>query len=507
MMTMMTPDQVIRQAFAAFQAGHLGVAEQHAMSLLSRSPKHTNALTLLGLIAFQRGQFTRALEFQERVIALDARSPEFACNLGFTLMELGRFDDAIRAFQKGRRGSVVALADAGIATACERSGDHDRALRTLESYRARNTTTDAMGVVITNIALQRRDAAEVIAYAEPLRHTPPDNAPARRNILITLGRAYEQLERHDDAFRSFTDANAILAGSFDPAQFLRYTEALRTTFTGWDPSIRSHETRAHPVFIVGMPRSGSTLIEQIIHAHPNGFGAGELPAMSDVLLNVGSTIGAMMPYPSYVPTLKSGHLDQLAHVYLERLPDAAPDVVRIVDKALNNYLHIPMIRRLFPSATIIHARRHPMDICMSCYMHNLSPITHAYTTRLDWLAAMYTMYDDLMHAWSTLDDVHELNIIDVMYERLVDDFDHEARRLIAATGLSWHDDCAAFHTSRRAVTTLSYEQVRQPIYRSALARHERYGAHLDPLRSALSKQIAAYESELGAAGQSSSESE
>ncbi|MCA9295028.1 MAG: sulfotransferase, partial [Phycisphaerales bacterium] len=258
--------------------------------------------------------------------------------------------------------------------------------------------------------------------------------------------------------------------------------------------------------IVGMPRSGSTLIEQIIHAHPNGFGAGELPAMSDVLLNVSSTIGAMLPYPSNVPTFKAGHLDQLAHAYLERRPAAPPEASRIVDKALNNYLHIPLIRRLFPRATIIHARRHPMDICMSCFMHNLSPITHAYTTRLDWLAAMYTMYDEQMRAWAAMNDAHDLRIVDVMYERLVDDFDHEARRLIDAVGLPWHDDCASFHTSHRAVTTLSYEQVRQPIYRSTIARHERYGAHLDPLRTALAAQIDAYEAELDATGHASSES-
>jgi len=491
----MTPDQKIRQSYAAFQGGRLAEAEHGAHEVLRQSPKHVNAIALLGLISFQRGQFEQALIFQQRVIDHDPRAPEHRCNIGFTLLELGRFDEAIDAFGRGRQRDTRALADTGIATAHERAGDTERAIETLAPYRDRDALTDGMGAVLTTALLRRKALDEVIELAATWTSRTPDNAAAYRRILFNLGHAYDRRADTDDAFAMFERANAVIPASFDPVQHRQYAGQLRRAFEALDPTLMSNESSDRQVFIVGLPRSGSTLIEQILHAHPDGFGVGETPAMLTALHDIGPTIAQPGAYPSYLDSFRRGHLDLLAHAYLDRLPEHPQTARRLIDKALPNYLHVPIIRRLFPRATIIHARRHPLDICLSCFMQNLSPVTHPYTTRLDWLADVHEVYDDWMHR---LQDDEALGIVPVMYERLVNDFDLGAHRLVRAIGLQWDDSCAAFHRATRLVTTLSYEQVRQPIYTAALARHDRYATHLRAVRDRLGDACERYEAELNA---------
>ncbi|MEM7229066.1 MAG: sulfotransferase [Planctomycetota bacterium] len=491
-------DKLLREAYAAFQHGQLQRAHQLTTQFLQHQPNHPTAHALMGLIAFQAGNFDAALARHEHAATLEPKAAEHQCNIGFTLLELARFDDAITAFQRANTlAPALAVASAGLATAYERRGDHDGARSVIEPYRAHAATTDRMDAVLTSILLHDRAHEEVVSHMTSRRQAPIDDGPARRQSIMNLGRALEKLARYDDAFAAFSDGNQILARQFDAGSFDAKCARLRDAASAMPEELVSNETTDRLIFIVGMPRSGSTLIEQIIHAHPQAYGAGELPAMMRTLNQAPKHLGLTGTYPEIMPTLQQRHLDQLARQYVSALPASAANAARVVDKALPNFQHVPFILRLFPKATILHARRHPLDTCLSCFMHNLSPVQHAYTTSLESLGRYFEAYEELMAAWKTMSPDR---IIDVQYEALVQDFDTEARRIVNTCGLAWDDACASFHTARRDVTTISYEQVRQPIYRSAIARHERYREHLAPLRSALGARINAYEASLLADG-------
>jgi hypothetical protein len=187
-------------------------------------------------------------------------------------------------------------------------------------------------------------------------------------------------------------------------------------------------------------------------------------------------------YPSGLPSVTAEGLDAAAAAYLERLHALGGDGERIVDKTLENHERIGLIALLFPNARIVHTRRHPLDTCLSIFMQDLPPALHPYGGRLEDLAEAYVACDGLMAHWATLDGIRMLA---VEYERLVQQPDPEMRRLVDFVGLPWDDACTHFHTAQRGVATASWDQVNRPLYTTAIARHERYAAHLGPLRAGL----------------------
>jgi hypothetical protein len=227
-----------------------------------------------------------------------------------------------------------------------------------------------------------------------------------------------------------------------------------------------------PVFVVGMPRSGSTLVEQILASHPLVFGAGELVALP------GLVTGRSSPYPDFVPGLTPAALARLGRLYLERLPEVPTGCLRITDKLPGNFLYLGLIHLILPNARIIHTVRDPVDTCVSCFSklfhHDLK-----FSFDLGELGRYYRWYQALMAHWHRV--LPPGTILDVRYEAVVEDLETEARRLIASCGLAWDERCLDFHRTVRTVRTASAVQVRQPLFRSSLERGQRYRACLAPL--------------------------
>jgi hypothetical protein len=233
-----------------------------------------------------------------------------------------------------------------------------------------------------------------------------------------------------------------------------------------------------PIFVVGMPRSGSTLIEQILAGHSQIHGAGELMDLEKAISTVLKARNPPVQYPECVPGLDGAALRRIGQAYLARLPVPAPGKVRIVDKLPGNFLNIGLIRLILPNARIIHTTRNPVDTCMSCYS-KLFASGQTFSYDLGELGRYYRSYRELMTHWRSV--LPPGSILDVAYEDVVDNLEGEARRLIDYCGLPWDDRCLSFHRTSRVVKTASAVQVRKPLFRSSLQRWRRHEAGLAPL--------------------------
>ena len=247
-----------------------------------------------------------------------------------------------------------------------------------------------------------------------------------------------------------------------------------------------------PIFVVGLLRTGSTLTEQIIDAHPRAAGLGELESMPMAATKLASLGDSRHSWPAGLEQVTTAELNAVAADYLAETRRRAPRAVRRVDKQLGNFGLLGLVAMLFPKARIIHCRRHPLDAGLSCWTRKFAPGTNGWANTMEGIAEFHRESEAWMDHWR---EVLPLPVLEVRYEHLVADLDGEARRIIDFCGLDWDDRCLRFWETGRTVLTLSADQVRQPLYDRSVGRHARWGASLDPLRSALSDAIARYEAD------------
>jgi hypothetical protein len=231
-----------------------------------------------------------------------------------------------------------------------------------------------------------------------------------------------------------------------------------------------------------MPRSGTTLIEQILASHSSVHGAGELDQLSRIVNGLSEGEGALQPFPAMMHELTPAGLRRIGESYLDFIAELAPGAKKVVDKMPGNFPLAGLIAMAMPEARIIHARRDPIDTCFSCFSL-LFVENQPFAYDLGEIGRYYRAYADLMDHWRRVlpPDV----MIDVQYEKLVSDFPSEARKLVAHCGLDWQDACSQFHETPRTVLTASVAQVRRPLYADSVGRWRPYARHLQPLLKAL----------------------
>ncbi len=318
---------------------------------------------------------------------------------------------------------------------------------------------------------------------ESMSSNPPEaDSETGIRYYFALGKAREDIGQYDRAFAAYVEGNrkqhALIpqneAQADDRAE--RVMALFDTRF--FDERRQAGADERTPIFILGMPRSGTTLIEQILASHPAVHGAGELGDLNEVIMGApGAAPGS--PFTDPLPALSMDDIEVLAREYLDRVWQHAPHHRYITDKSPANFFYIGMIYLMFPHSRIIHSMRDPMDSCFSCYA-KLFNETMGFAYDLECIGRFYVRYIRLMRHW------HEVlpagTILDVCYEDVVADTGKEARRMLEYIGLPWDDACLEFYKSERKVKTASVAQVRQPIYTSSLARWKRFGeTHLAPL--------------------------
>jgi hypothetical protein len=307
-------------------------------------------------------------------------------------------------------------------------------------------------------------------------------APAQQAELhFALGAVFERDGHHDAAFAHLRAANAITRAStvYDEAAELSFLRASQSAFASpvMDSLRDCGERSERPVFIFGLPRSGSTLVEQLLAAHPAVDTAGELGILGGIVRSVWDGLAA-----STLAGLRAG-VRRIGERYLAETDSLAGGGTRLTDKTLYNVGFAPFIHVTLPNARMIHVRRNPLDTCISCYATLFAPLQVSYSYDLGELGRYYRASTEMIEAVRPF--IAPDRLLEVVYEELIDDFEAQARRIVAFCGLLWDPACLNFHAVRRPVLTASSAQVRQPLYRDSLGRAAPFLPHLGPLVAAL----------------------
>ncbi|MEF2250806.1 tetratricopeptide repeat-containing sulfotransferase family protein [Ralstonia solanacearum] len=449
------------------------------------APQHPAALMARATVLRRIERPDEALAVARQAVALAPRSAETHHALAMALQALGQTDEALPHFEQAARlpGAVAEDALVGRAILLMEAGRRDAALaafdQALEQFPGSVQALAGRADARTFKAGDPDIAALQACLADGERRSLRDRISAH----FALGKAYLDLQDPARAFHHFDTGNRQKRSTFtyDGAASSRWMARIADAFPP-EPHDRPHATgepSALPVFIVGMPRSGTTLIEQIVSSHPQVTGAGELSALRLVVEGSGLFPDGMQ---GLAGEARGALFRQLGQAYLSRVTPLAQGRARLVDKMPSNFLYAGLIPLILPGARIIHARRDPVDTCLSCYTKRFAgeqPFAYDQAE----LGALYRSYARLMAHWRTV--LPPERFIEVDYEAVVDDLEGEARRLIDFLDLPWDPACLNFHDNRRVVRTASLNQVRQPIYTTSKGRWHAYADYLGPLLEAL----------------------
>ena len=460
-----------------------GAAELHKQALLCK-PDYAdghlnlaNTLQLQGLIKEAKAHYRKAIEYNPHAVLAFHGLGQLMASQGETEEALSLLERA-RALQPG-----FADISASIAEIHEKQGNSEKALEVITPYIASQETTPGVSLCFAKLAPDLNRQADAIKLLLQQLEKPALPSSIKKSIFFALGDLFDSTGEYNQAFEYYQQGNDGIPA---PDNDIIKANQIRLLINTFPDETDSHVTRSSnmsdkPVFIVGMPRSGTTLIEQILSSHPAITGAGEVPYLGDILNSFPERFGRSKTYPDCVAELSSSDLDSLASDYLDKLLKHAPDAARITDKMPHNFLHIGIIDRLFPNSRIIHCIRDPIDTCLSIYFHNFST-NHPYTRDLRKLGDYYRAYRELMEHWPKVTQIPVLNIY---YEQLVAEQETTSRKIIEFCGVDWNEKCLRFHESGRVVNTPSYSQVRRPLYSKSVNRWRHYEEHLLPLKQAL----------------------
>ncbi len=412
--------------------------------------------------------------------------------LGVELLDGGHYERALGHFKAAlAQDPGMIAATAGVASCLERLGRVQEGLEVLNPLLAEGRRDTPVLAVFSALALRCQRADEAIGMLRDALEQPHLDKTGRINLNYALGRLLDHCGDYDAAFSAFAEANRLKRNQpMNPALLRQGTDNFIRVFDRefFRQAPRAQCPTARPIFIVGMPRSGSSLVEQILACHPGVSGGGELELLPALASQLYKLVGSKEPFPMCVPQADTGSLTQLANTYLMHTdPLVQPGSLHVTDKLPGNFLLIGLIELLFPNASIIHVRRHPLDNCLSCHFENFTrdiPYTH----ELAELGQYWFEYHRLMQHWRTM---LPGRMFELDYENLVRDQEAVTRALLAHCGLEWDARCLEFHRNARSVGTASYDQVRRPMYSSSIGRWRHYERHLGPLRLGLGDCIPA----------------
>ena len=488
---------------------------------LALQPDFAEAWSNLGNVRLIQGRTEDAVGCYERALALKPGYVDAHNNLGSALAAQGRTDDAIVQYRRAiELNPAYAAAHNNLGNVFigqdrteEAVAQYNRALSLKPDYADPHNN-------LGNIYKQRGEFAAALSHYDQAIAIRPDYADAHYNraeiksfregdtdlaalaalaaredlapdqklyVLFGLAKALDDIGDYARAFEHLQHGNDLKRRHthYDEATTLRLFERIAAVFneTLFERFRGLGDPSPAPIFVLGMPRSGSTLVEQILAGHPQIHAAGEL-TIFETMEATGAFLAdqSPRPYPESISALENDAWRHLAQCYLAALPPLEADKLHVVDKLPGNFQRIGLIRLMLPNAKIIHTMRNPVDTCLSCYS-KLFTTGLPFSYDLAELGRYYRGYSELMAHWHSV--LPTGTILDVSYEEVVDGLEEQARRLIDYCGLPWDERCIRFHQAIRPVKTASAVQVRRPLFRSSVQRWRRYEAALGPLLAEL----------------------
>jgi tetratricopeptide (TPR) repeat protein len=514
-------DPVLRKAFDIYGKGRTGIAEGICREYLRQRPMDVDAIRLLAQIGFDLGvvdeaikllerclelapefhfarsnyvtalcrqqRFDKALEEMARLLKVDPENLAYQSQSAVTLSMAGRFDSAHRKFReivKRAPGNARILTNFGHSL--RYGGKGDEAIETyLEAIEADPDAGEAWWS-LANLKTFRFNEGQVAAMREQLAGLKKDGAD-RIHLAFALGKALEDTKDYDESFAAYATGNEIKRrfSAYDSTDTsARVTASIEQTSTDWFDST-GHESD-EPIFIVGLPRAGSTLLEQILASHSQVEATAELPFIGQIAADIAGRRKRTdeIIYPRIIEDLVEEQLTALGQQYLARAMVYRKGKPRFIDKLPNNFMHVALIKRILPNAIIIDARREPMAACFANFKQ-LFAQGQEFTYSQEDIANYYADYIRLMDHWHA---ILPGQVLTVQYEDVVEDLETQVRRLLDHCGLEFEESCLRYYEKDRAVRTASSEQVRQPIYRDAMKQWQNYESHLEPIRTLLTER-------------------
>lgn len=510
----------LAHGWRAHQEGRMADAEQHFRQVLRHNPGNLDAMRLLSSVMAKSNNVTEAEQLLRNVLE---QAPGFVAariDLGSFLREQDRFEEAIKEFRAAlaiepdepRIHFLLAgtYAPAGLTDLAIESYRHalksnprhagawlglahvlktvGRTGESIEAYRESARLRPGNGEIYWSLANLKtyRFSDEEIASMEEKLASGKISRLSEVNMRFALGKAFEDRGEYERAWGHYAAGNRKRREDerYDPVQTEMLNDAIRDVFgTGLMGRLANQgDPDPAPVFVVGLPRSGSTLLEQILASHSMVEGTAELPYIGRVAssLNLGRADG--INYPAVARELDAATLRRLGRDYLDFAQmHRRRNRPRFVDKMPNNFPHAGFIKLILPNARIIDARREPMDTCVSCF-RQLFARGQPFTYDLVDIGEYYLQYRRMMDYWHTVMPGH---VLTVQYEELVGDFENQVRRLLAFCDLPFEENCLRFYETERPVRTASAQQVRRPLNSEAIGRWRHYEQHLDVLKEVL----------------------
>jgi tetratricopeptide (TPR) repeat protein len=476
--------QLLSQAQRLHAAGETPAALKIYQQLHKSDPQNPRLLYLLGAAEMSMGQTPEARAHLSAALKRNPGDVGAWHDLAMVEKRDGRFGESLAALDRAyklRPGDpTLCAARSGVHFM---RGEFEAAAAALEPVLAAEPPHAAVAIAFSKVASRLGRQDEAIGRLRTLADREGLPVSVMRDVLFGLGTLLDGQKRFDEAFEAIARAHATRTGRHDPDEFSRAVDA---TIRAWTPEAMRNAPRGktpndRPVFIVGMPRSGTSLVEQILASHPKVFGAGELNDVGRAVFELTGARGGFVPPLEDPSKLTRAWVDRLELGYLDTLRKLSSSASRVTDKMPSNFLHVGPIAAAFPRARIIHCIRDARDTCLSCFFQNFGGL-HLYAASLPALGRYYRDYERLMAHWKSLAPVP---ILDVRYEELLDDLEGVSRRMVGFLGLEWDPACLEFHKSDRIVRTSSNDQVRRPLYRGSVGRWRNYEGRLGALIAAL----------------------
>ena len=516
----LSPTQAkLDEATRLFVKGQFRESEKLAQELVRENPHDVNAALLLARLAMMANCYEDAREILERIVEKQPRFIAAWHDLGTVLKESHEYEEAVAILERALtlepenalthyyHGAALAMAarpaDAvksyekavsidpelpgahiGLGHVLKTVGDQDGGIA---AYRRAIELRPNFGETyysLANLKTFRFTEQDVEAMGQRLAN---ESLPVecRVHFAFSLGKAFEDQKHYDRAFEHYALANQLHRDTiaYDPVQTGVAHERMRNVFSADYFANQVPESgcqSADPIFIVGLPRSGSTLLEQILASHSMVDGTSELPDISMIAQGLTQPRSGQV-FPQCMSDLSESVIRGLGEQYLAQTRRHRGHAAFFTDKMPNNFAYVGFIKTILPNAKIIDARRHPMDSCFGCFKQHFAK-GQTFTYDLFELGEFYLEYCELMDHWNS---VLPGAVLHVQYEEVVADLDTQVRRILEFCGLPFEESCVNFHETERAVRTASSEQVRQPIYSGSVQTWKRYGEHLDGLREIL----------------------
>jgi len=478
--------QVVNAAVEAQRSGRFNEAAKLFEQALKSEPNNHQWLASLGTCQTCTNRIPEGRRNIERALRIAPRDPRYMRALAYTWKREGKFREALDCFDKALQlapGDPAYVAPK--AEVYHMMGDYEKAMKTLQpALTSSPGHADIVGIFAV-LARPLKRQAEAIPLVERLLGRTDLTVACRIKSSFELGSLYDSVGQYEKAFAWYQRGNKLKADRWNHAQ---HSNLVSQVIATWSPDTirtlpRAKVDGSRFVFIVGMPRSGTSLVEQIIATAPSVYGAGELNELLRAAWEIQGGPGMGIPMVWALDRLQGqDRVDSYARAYVDAVAKlAGPGYTTVTDKQPVNFLNLGLIQTLLPGAKVIHCRREAMDSCLSCYFQ-LFVGGLPFAGDLTDCGKFYRDYERIMAYWKS---VLELPILDVQYESLVADQEGMTRRILEFLGLEFSDAALKFHESLRPTLTASSQQVREPIYKRSIARWKHYESHIEQLRLAL----------------------